>query len=152
MKKLFSPVAFDRSLRPAPKALVAFLFGGVGYGIIEVLWRGRTHPSMILTGGACFVLIRAVTRALKSRTVIFRCLVGTALITSVEFLVGCVVNRWLGLSVWDYSGMKYNVLGQICPTYTALWFFIATPLVMIFSLAEQKNIEKKRRKPLYFLT
>ncbi|MBR6049666.1 MAG: hypothetical protein IKP68_00505 [Clostridia bacterium] len=150
MKKLFSPVAFDKKLGAVPRAIVAFLFGGVGYGFIEVLWRGRTHPSMILTGGACLVMIRALTHALKSRTVIFRCLVGTALITCVEFLVGCVVNRWLGLAVWDYSGMRYNVLGQICPTYTALWFCVSTPLVMIFSLAEQKTSKKRDKKLFHF--
>lgn len=150
MKKLFPPVAFDKTLGAAPKVFLTFLFGGIGYGFIEVLWRGRTHPSMILTGGVCLVLIRAVSHALKSRTVIFRCLVGTALITSVEFLVGCVVNRWLGLAVWDYSGMRYNVLGQICPTYTTLWFYICAPLVMIFSLAEQKTSKKRDKKLFHF--
>ena len=150
MRKLFPRVAFDKPLRTVPKTILTFIFGGVGYGLVEILWRGRTHPSMILTGGACLVIIRAITHAFKSRTVIFRCLVGTALVTSVEFLVGCVVNRWLGLAVWDYSGMRYNVLGQICPTYTALWFCISTPLVMIFSLAEQKTAKKRDKKLFHF--
>lgn len=127
-----------------------FLFGGIGYGLIEVLWRGRTHPSMILTGGACLILIKLITHALKDRTVIFRCLIGTLAVTAVEFSVGCVVNRWLGLSVWDYSEMNGNVLGQICPAYSALWFYICSPLVMTFSLAEQKTSKKREKNPFHF--
>ena len=28
-----------------------FAFGGIAYGLIEILWRRRTHWSMVLTGG-----------------------------------------------------------------------------------------------------
>ena len=47
--------------------------------------------------------------------------VGAMLVTTGELLVGLLVNRWLGWNVWDYSDMWGNVLGQICPKYTALW-------------------------------
>lgn len=30
----------------------------------------------------------------------------------------------LGLGVWDYSNQPGNVLGQICPAFGLLWFFI----------------------------
>ena len=150
MKNPFSRVAFDRPLRPAPKNAMIFLFGGVGYGFVEVLWRGRTHPSMILAGGACLIIIKLITRALRNRTVIFRCLTGTLAVTAVEFAVGCIVNIWLGLSVWDYSEMKLNLLGQICPAYSALWFYICAPFVMVFSLAERKTSKKRKKKPFHF--
>lgn len=150
MKKIFPRVAFDQPLPAAPRAIVTFLFGGVGYGFIEILWRGRTHPSMILTGGACLIIIKTLTRALESRTVIFRCLTGTLAVTAVEFCVGCVVNLWLHLSVWDYSEMEFNVLGQICPKYSALWFCICAPLVMLFSLPRKKTSKKSDKKLFHF--
>ena len=32
-----------------------FLFvGGISYGLLELLWRGRTHWTMLL-GGVCFL-------------------------------------------------------------------------------------------------
>lgn len=150
MKKIFPRVRFDGPLRVAQGGIVTFLFGGVGYGLFEVLWRGRTHPSMILTGGACLVIIKLITRALKNRTVIFRCITGTLAVTAVEFVVGCVVNLWLRLAVWDYSEMSYNFLGQVCPLYSALWFFVCTPLVMLFSLPAKKSAKKTDKKLFYF--
>ena len=30
-----------------------FTAGGLGYGGLELLWRGRTHWSMLLCGGVC---------------------------------------------------------------------------------------------------
>jgi hypothetical protein len=32
-----------------------------------------------------------------------------------------MLNLWLGLGVWDYSGMWGNVLGQVCPLYAVIW-------------------------------
>lgn len=34
-----------------------FLVGGFIYGIIEVTYRGYTHPSMFILGGVCLILI-----------------------------------------------------------------------------------------------
>ena len=42
----------------------------------------------------------------------------------VEFVSGCIINLWLGLGVWDYSGMAGNLLGQVCPAFGLLWFLI----------------------------
>jgi len=35
-----------------------------------------------------------------------------------------LVNMRLGWGVWDYSEMPGNVLGQICPTFSAIWFVL----------------------------
>ena len=52
-------------------------------------------------------------------------MIGAVIITAVEFLSGCIINLWLGWNVWDYSGMPFNILGQICIQFTFLWFFIS---------------------------
>mgnify|MGYP003379096088 CR=1 FL=1 len=57
-----------------------------------------------------------------------KCLVGDAVITGVEFCVGCVVNRWLHWNVWDYSQLAGNLLGQICPLYSFLWYLLSAPI------------------------
>ena len=104
-----------------------FLSGGTVYGIIEMLWRGYTHWSMVLAGGAAFFLLHAVNGWLASRSFVVRCLIGATLITSVELVFGTVFNLWLGLGVWDYSAMKWNFFGQICPTFSVLWFLLCIP-------------------------
>ena len=37
--------------------LILFLVGGSVYVMIELLWRGRSYPSMFVLGGICFYLI-----------------------------------------------------------------------------------------------
>ena len=36
--------------------IAVYVTGGLLYGLIELLWRGWTHWSMLLCGGACFAL------------------------------------------------------------------------------------------------
>ena len=119
---------FDGKMSRWQKCLIKFLFGGVGYGLIELMWRGRTHVSMVLTGGACLVAICAVNEKMRGKNIFLRAAVCAAAITAVEFAVGMVVNRYLNLDVWDYSGMAGNILGQICPLYSFLWFLLCVPI------------------------
>ena len=60
-----------------------------------------------------------------------KCVVGALLITTVEFVVGCVVNKIMGLRVWDYSDRALNIMGQICPLFTVMWFIICIPAFLI---------------------
>lgn len=161
MKKNIKKISFDGKMSETQRSAVAFLFGGTGYGLIELLWRGGTHPSMVLTGGACFMIIRRISRKFSRRPVLCRCVACSGAITCVEFFVGCVLNKWLGMGVWDYSDVKFNVLGQICPLYSVLWFLLSVPIVMFFSRVEPspspdiektENFAKKRPKPLSFLS
>ena len=105
-----------------------FLLGSAGYGTIEVLWRGYTHWTMLVTGGLCFLTIYHFNIRNEKLALWKKCLFGSAAITSYEFVVGCIVNLWLKWDVWDYSSMLYNVKGQICPLYSALWFLLSAPL------------------------
>ena len=134
-RKQKHPIVLDGVLRwnTAQKMGFLFLFGGVGYGLIEVIWRGRTHPSMVLTGGVCFSLIYGMNKWLHRHSLIVRCAASATAITAVEFSVGIVVNRLLKLGVWDYSKQKFNLLGQICPLYTFFWFLHCIPLVFVLS-------------------
>ena len=107
---------------PLVRVSLQYLFGGVGYGLIEVIWRGYTHPSMVITGGFCFAMICAVNRRFAARSLLFRSIVCTLGVTLAEFCVGMLVNRVLQMHVWDYSGKWMHLLGQICPLYMIFWF------------------------------
>lgn len=108
-----------------------FCFGGIIYGLVEVVTRGYTHWSMILTGGLAFLLIHIINMNLKNNSLLLRCAIGCGIITVLEFVVGCIVNRGLHMNVWDYSGQKFNLLGQICPLFSTLWFLICIPAVYL---------------------
>ena len=102
-----------------------FLLGGFCYIWIEMLWRGHSHTSIFFAGGFCLCLIDRLSMRFAQRRAVWLCVACGLLITAVEFCIGCVVNLWLGLHVWDYSGKVGSILGQICPLYTGLWCCLA---------------------------
>lgn len=114
-----------------------FTAGGLGYGGLELLWRGRTHWSMLLCGGVCAVLIYLI--AGRERTVLWRrWTLCAAAVTTVEYFTGVLVNLRLGWNVWNYADRPLNVLGQICPLYTLFWFGLAIPGVWLGRTVRQK--------------
>lgn len=107
---------------------VICLIGSVGYSLLEILWRGFTHWTMAATGGLCLTLLYRLDQKHSREGLFLRCLKGATLITAVEFLVGCLVNRLLKWQVLDYSNSFGNLLGQVCPLYSLLWFFLCIPV------------------------
>lgn len=107
-----------------------FLFGAAGYSMLEILWRGYTHWTMALAGGAVMVGLDRLRGKVRGEGPFARCLCGAACITAAEYVVGCTVNRVYHMDVWDYSGEKGNVQGQICPKYAALWLALAAPFML----------------------
>lgn len=108
-----------KQLRP----LILFWIGGLLYVLIELTVRGRTHWSMFIVGGLAFFLIGFINEKCKKMPLAKQMLIGALVITTLEFTCGCIVNLWLGWHVWDYSNMPFNLLGQICLPFTAIWFF-----------------------------
>ena len=103
-----------------------FLIGGFVYCLLEVVTRRRSHISMYLAGGLCFVVIGYVDERLgEKHGKIMKMFVSALIITMVEFIIGLVVNVWLRLNVWDYKDMPFNIMGQICPVFTLLWFVVS---------------------------
>ncbi len=103
---------------------ILFGFGGIAYLVIELLWRGWSHWSMFWLGGACFVAIGLINEKTKL-PVLLQMLMGALIITVLEFLIGYVVNIKMGLQVWSYYHLPYNIMGQVCLPYTLLWFVMS---------------------------
>lgn len=99
---------------------------GVMYVAMETVFRGYSHPSMLIVGGLCGVLVGAINQHPRfyNAPVVLQSAVGALIVLVVEFLAGCVLNLWLGLGVWDYTGQSGNILGQVCPLFGLLWFLI----------------------------
>ncbi len=102
--------------------ILVFALGGCAYGLMEMLFRGYTHWSMVMTGGACILTFFTLQAWLLSLPLWLGASIGAAIITVYEFCVGYIVNVRLGWQVWDYSAMAGNVMGQICPAFTLAWF------------------------------
>ena len=102
--------------------ITVFILGGMAYGLMEVLFRGHTHWSMVITGGACVLTLYLIMDWTMNLPLVVAALAGAGIITFYEFCVGMLVNVSFGWHVWDYSSMPGNILGQICPLFTGLWF------------------------------
>ena len=108
------------------ETLLIFLTGAFGYGGLELLWRGYTHWTMLVLGGVCFLLLYLIDTRMKE-PIWKRWLLSACVITTLEFLCGCIVNLRLGWNVWDYSDVPGNLLGQICPEFFLLWLLLSVP-------------------------
>lgn len=118
-------IIWVKNMRNIEKCTLLFTIGGIGYGLLEILWRRRTHISMILAGGICFVIFDVITRRCKGAGRLGKAGIAALVITLIELIFGVIFNLLLGLSVWDYSSLPFNFLGQICPLYCGLWFLLS---------------------------
>ncbi|MBQ9990194.1 MAG: hypothetical protein IJP31_04540 [Lachnospiraceae bacterium] len=102
---------------------ILFFIGGRLYTWFELLWRGRTHWTMFLVGGLCFVIMGLLNeyRYTWDMPLVRQSLISAVIITGFEFVTGCIVNLWLGWDIWDYSDLPFNLFGQICLYYFFLW-------------------------------
>lgn len=125
-------------MREFKKYLFLFLLGGVGYSTIELLWRARTHYSMIIAGGLSFVLFSVVAKRLSGVPLIFKAILCSLGVTVIELLFGLVFNVALGEAVWDYSLEPYNFMGQICPRFTLMWAGLGFLFIPLADLLNKK--------------
>lgn len=111
--------------------MVVLLIGGVTYAMIEIMWRGNTHWTMVLLGGLCFLTLYKLFGYMSNYSLIEKCVLGAIVITALEFIVGCIVNLVFHMNVWNYSRMPLNLSGQICILYSTLWGFLCIPINFI---------------------
>lgn len=119
------PMILNDRLQKAVENLYLFFAGGVLYFGLEVLARGWSHISMALCGGLALVFIFRFRERFPHLSLPGRAFFGSLFITLIELVSGCIVNLWLGLHIWDYSAMPYQLLGQICLPFSVLWFFLS---------------------------
>ena len=106
--------------------------GGMLYYCIEMLWRGYSHWTMTVLGGLCFLIIGGINEYFSwDMPIGLQGVIGSVVITSLEFSAGCVLNVWLGLGIWDYSEIPLNIFGQVCLPYSLLWIPLSIVAVVV---------------------
>jgi len=115
-----------------------FLLGAVGYPLLELLYRRRTHYSMAVAGGFSLLLIRQMNRmhiSIQRKAIVCGC--G---ITAIEYLCGRLWNK--RHNVWDYRSMPYNIQGQICLPYSLLWCGLSAVILSLDNQIKVRLAEK----------
>jgi len=108
-----------------------FLFGAFSYGLIELVWRGNTHISMAVCGGLGFCTLHFVGRHTRGLPPLVPAVGAAIIISVIELIGGVICNMLLGLEVWDYSDIPFNLLGQVCATYFCLWILLCGVILEI---------------------
>ena len=114
------------------KQTVLFYMGGSAYMTLEFLWRGKSHYSMFLLGGVCFLLIGRLGQKLPLAV---RLILNSGVITALALVTGLIVNR--NYSVWDYRTAPFNFLGQICLPFSLLWIPVSLLGLLIYNGADR---------------
>ena len=81
------------------KEFVLFTVFGFIYSIIEIFFRGYTFNSMFIVGGLCGVLIGLINDKTPPMPLIYQCLIGSLIVTTIEFISGYILNIPLGLGI-----------------------------------------------------
>ena len=113
--------------------VLRWMLGGVLYGGLEVIWRGHTHWTMMLLAALLCVPLDLANEHMPWELPLWlQAVLGGLAITEAELAAGLVLNRWLGLGIWDYSALPGNFLGQICPQFAVLWCLLAAPVIIVW--------------------
>lgn len=116
-----------------------WMWTGTIYFFIEVVWKtSQGRPETISWTMLLLAIILAIplerfgSELPWDMPLSFQAGICAVAITAVEFAAGLVLNIWLGLGVWDYSAMPLNIMGQVCPQFMLLWFWLsALGIVML---------------------
>lgn len=139
----FTPILF--------KYLFLFLIGGFSYFYIEILYRGHSHFSMILCGGLAFIGCGMLNQVFPARfSFLTQMILSCIIITILEFLTGYIVNIKLGLAVWDYSNMPYNLYGQICLAFSIIWLVLSAVCIFMDDLIRWKIFDEEKMEYRWF--
>jgi uncharacterized membrane protein len=119
------------------KEFFIFIIFGISYFTLEILYRGYSHWTMIFLGGIVSVLIGLINEITPNMRMWKQMLLGTILITVFEFILGYILNIKLGLGIWDYSSIPFNIMGQICLPFSFLWFVLSYFIIMLDDILKE---------------
>lgn len=130
------------------KYIFLFVIGGGVYYAIETIWRGYSHWTMFILGGICFITVGLINNIFTWKTPIeIQAIVGSIIITLLEFITGIIVNIKLDWNVWDYSNLPLNILGQVCLPFTLIWIILSILIIFLDDFLRYKFFSED--KPHY---
>lgn len=123
---------------------IFFTVGALGYGLIEILWRGHTHWSMLTLGGICFTVFGKIGSFFKNTSLLYKSIMASAFVTVAEFIYGVVFNIILKKNVWDYSLIPLNFKGQICLLYSVFWWILSLIFIPVADIFNKRLQNSKK--------
>lgn len=120
-------------------SMLLWVWGGTVYFLLEVGFKTLTsHPERISWTMLVLAILLTIPVERCGSELPWECplwvqaLACASLVTAVELVAGLLLNIVLGLNVWDYSNIPFNLFGQICPQYAAIWWVLCLAFIPIF--------------------
>lgn len=107
------------------KYITLFFIGSIVYMTMEIMWKGETHWTMGILGGICLIVIGLINELFSDIPLLYQGFIGSIIITFLEYFSGMLLNVKLGLGIWDYSMLPWNVDGQVCLYFSIMWIFVS---------------------------
>lgn len=114
-------------------------WGATIYFFLEVAYKSLTgHPERISWTMLAVAIILCIPVERCGAELPWDCplwlqaLCCAMLVTAVEFVAGLVLNVWLGLGIWDYSHLPFNLMGQICLQFFFVWWALCFAFIPVF--------------------
>lgn len=125
----------------------AFLFtvGGGAYVGLELLYRARSHWTMFLLGGGCFLAIGQLGRKCPKLSPAVRAVLGSGICTAGELATGLLFNG--DYAIWDYRALPLNYLGQICLPFSLLWVPVSAVAAVLFEQLDRRAVAGTKQRP-----
>jgi uncharacterized membrane protein len=121
-----------RCIKSIFKLLILFCIGGFIYYFIEIFYRNLSTWQMAILGGLCFVACGLINELYSWETPLWlQSLIATIIITLLEFISGLILNVWLGLHIWDYSNLPFNIFGQISLYFSLAWLLLSVIAIVL---------------------
>ncbi len=119
--------------------LVFAVYSFAGW-IVEVIYRSWTQKRFVNAGflygpfvplyGMGSVLVLGIGSLLQQcNHVVFIIAVGVVL-TVLEYFIGYISEKFLGLKLWDYSANRFNLHGRVCLSFSVAWAVLAYALAV----------------------
>lgn len=113
---------------------------------LEFIWRGRSHGSMFLLGGTCFLLLGKLGKRFAQVSLPIKAFLGAGIVTVLELLTGFLVNR--DYAIWDYRGLPFHFHGQISLIFSLLWIPVSLAGMLLYRQAEQLLFQSRKNARL----
>ncbi len=115
---------------------ILFSIGGGCYTALELAWRRRSHVSMFLLGGVCFLAIGRFDRAHPRMNPAAKMAACSCIVTAGELATGLALNR--DHKIWDYRDLPANFRGQICLPFSLLWMPVSGMAAGIYRWCDKR--------------
>ena len=115
------------------KNIILFILFGCFYVTIEIFFRGYSYPLMFLVAGIASVLIDKLNNKISwDMPLPLQIIIGTFIILSLELSSGLFALHVLGVRMWDYRNMPWNMFeGLLCPQFALIWMIMTLGIIVL---------------------